>query len=230
MANPTAAVTGATGTQAGPGAPALAGWSRRWVWALPVWGVLLGLSTLTHQPSYDTDFRGYADYVTTDYFLVSHLVGSIFGAALGIVGAVALVLLLAVTGAVRMAIWGLVAFVIGQVLTTSIFGVAAFFQPAIGNAFLDGQEAAARSVNEDVYGPALFATVGVGLLLWIVGLVQLGRAMRRSTEIPNWVGLVFAIAAPVFAIAGFSFELLQPVAGFVLGGTPAYAASRLTAH
>ena len=114
-------------------------------------------------------------------------------------------------------------------LTTSVFGVAAFFQPALREAFLDGQEASARSSNEDVYGPALFATVGIGLLLWLLGVVQLGRAIRRAGVTPAWVGLAFAVAGPVFAIAGFSLEFLQPVAGFVLGGTAAVAASRLSA-
>lgn len=191
--------------------------------------MLLGLSTLTHQPSYDTDFRGYAEYVTTDQFLVSHLIASVLGAALGVLGAVALVVLLAESRAARIAFAGLVAFVIGQVLTTSVFGVAAFFQPAVGEAFLEGQEASARSINEDVYGPALFATVGISLLLCLFGVVQLGRAIRRAGVTPAWVGLAFAIAGPVFAIAGFSLELLQPVAGFVLGGTAAVAASRLSA-
>lgn len=217
------------GSTPGPvGLAALSPLARRWIWALPVWGLLLGLSTLTHQPSYDTDFPGYADYITTDRFLISHLGASILGAGLGIIGAVALLVLLAETPAVRIAFWGLLAFIIGQVLNTAVFGVAAFFQPAIGDAFLDGQQAVARTVNEDVYGPTLFATVGVGLVLWIFGLVQLGRAMRRSGEIPGWAGLAFAIAAPLFAIAGFLLEPLQPVAGFVLAASAAVAASRLS--
>jgi hypothetical protein len=62
----------------------------RWgLWLVPVYGALLALATITHQPDYDTDFRGYAEYVTTDWFLVSHLGASIAGAALGILGVVA---------------------------------------------------------------------------------------------------------------------------------------------
>ena len=125
------------------GRTALTSAARRWVWALPAWGVLLGLSTLSQQPSYDTDFAGYAEYVTTGRFLASHLVASILGAALGVVGAVALLVLLAETPGVRLAFGGVVAFAMGQVVLTSVFGVAAFFQPAIGHAFLAGQEAVA---------------------------------------------------------------------------------------
>lgn len=202
--------------------------ARRAIWALPAWGVLLALSTLTHQPSYDTDFPAYADYITTDHFLVSHLVGSIFGAGLGVIGAFALVVLLASTRGARLAFWGLLAFTVGQVLNASVFGVAAFFQPAIGEAFLDGDEAVARTVNESVYGPALFATVGVGVLLWTSGLVQIGEALRRSLTVPAWVGRAFVIAAPVFAIAGIPFGVLQPIAGGVLAAAAFVTARNLT--
>jgi hypothetical protein len=186
------------------------------------------LSTLSQQPSYDTDFAGYAEYVTTGRFLASHLVASILGAALGVVGAVALLVLLAETPGVRLAFGGVVAFAMGQVVLTSVFGVAAFFQPAIGHAFLAGQEAVARSVNEDVYGPSLFATAGTGLLLWVFGVVQLGRAIRRSGVSPAWAGQTFAIAGLTFVIGFFAFDLLQPIAGFALGAAAAVTASRLS--
>ncbi len=80
-------------------------WARRWVWLLPMWGVLLALSTLTHQPDYDADFEGYADYITTTGFLLSHLLASIGGAVLAVIGAVALAVALASRPAVRTA-WG----------------------------------------------------------------------------------------------------------------------------
>ena len=195
---------------------AIARWARAWVWVLPVWGALLAVSTVTHQPDYDTDFEGYADYVTTAPFLLSHLVASIGGAILAVVGAVALAVALAATPAARAALGGLVAFLAAQVLMTCGFAVAAFFQPAVGRAFQDGHDAAARSVNEDVYGPEVFATIGVGLLLFIVGAALLGRAANRSGLTPVWAGRLFALAAPAFAISGFTVDILQPVAGVLL--------------
>ena len=77
---------------------------------MAVWGLLLSLSTLTHQPDYDTDLEKYAEYITTTRFLLSHLVASIGGAALAVVGATALAVRLAVTPAARTALWGLAAF------------------------------------------------------------------------------------------------------------------------
>lgn len=196
-------------------------WARIWVWLLPVWGVLLAVSTVTHQPSYDTDFPAYADYVTTAPFLVSHLVASIGGAALAVIGATALAIALAATPAVRTAMGGLTAFIASQVLMTAGFAVAAFFQPAIGRAFQDGHDAVSRAINEDVYGPEVFATIGIGLLLFILGAALLARAANRSGLTPVWAGRAFAIAAPAFAIAGFSLEMLQPVAGLVIAASTA---------
>lgn len=191
-------------------------WARTWVWLLPVWGVLLALSTVTHQPSYDTDFEGYADYVTTAPFLVSHLVASIGGAALAAIGAVALAVSLAATPGARTALRGMTAFIGAQVLMTAGFAVAAFFQPAIGRAFHDGHGAVSRAVNEDVYGPELFATIGLGLLLFVVAAGLLGRAANQSGRVPVWAGRMFALAVPAFAVAGFSLEVLQPVAGLLI--------------
>jgi hypothetical protein len=63
--------------------------ARGALWALPVWAALLFISTLTHQPDPQSDFPGFAAYVTTSQFLLSHLVGSIAGAAIGSIGVAA---------------------------------------------------------------------------------------------------------------------------------------------
>src|SRR6516225_3866829 len=77
-----------------PTSSTLEHYARRGLWALPVWALLLFLGTLTHQPSYQTDFPAYARYVTTTEFLISHLVASILGAAIGILGFIALFIVL----------------------------------------------------------------------------------------------------------------------------------------
>src|SRR5690348_17174483 len=89
-------------------------WARRWVWALPAWGALLALSTVTHQPPARTEFAAYADYVTTPQFLVSHFGASLFGAALGTVGAFALAILVVNRGGRPAVLRGVIAFVVGQ--------------------------------------------------------------------------------------------------------------------
>lgn len=64
-------------------------------WLLPAFGLLLALSTIRQQPPVQTDFEGYARFVTTGEFLVSHLVASIGGAGLAILGVCSVFVLLA---------------------------------------------------------------------------------------------------------------------------------------
>lgn len=105
--------------------PQINTFARRALWALPVWAALLFLGTLTHQPDPRTNFADFAAYVTTPVFLISHLVASIGGAALGSIGVIALVLYLQDTKVAGRAIAGMVATVLGNTYVSAIFGVAA---------------------------------------------------------------------------------------------------------
>ena len=84
------------------------GFARGALWALPIWAILLFLGTLTHQPDPQTDFAGFAAYVTTTSFLFSHLVNSIAGAAVGSIGIIGLMLYLQDSKAAGKAITGMV--------------------------------------------------------------------------------------------------------------------------
>ncbi len=57
-------------------------------------------SRVTQQPDVETDVAGYARYITTGEFLLSHLVASIGGAALAVLGVMAAAVFLA-AGRVR---------------------------------------------------------------------------------------------------------------------------------
>lgn len=172
---------------------------RLGLWALPVWSLLLLAGTLTHQPDYRTDFPAYARYVTTTRFLASHLVTSIAGSAIGVVGAVALFLVLLRRAPRPGAAWGLASFVLGNVIVSSVFGAAAYAQPAIGRAFLAG-DTGAVALNNDVYGPALFSMAAAGILLFSAGMLLLGIAVARSGTFPRWAGIGIAVFGPVFSL------------------------------
>jgi hypothetical protein len=200
-------------------------YARRGLWALPVWAALLHVSTLTHQPSYSTDFPAYARYVTTTPFLVSHLGASILGAAIGILGLTALFILLASRRTSRLALVGWVTSVIASVLFTSVAGVAAFAQPAIGRAYLAGHTDQAVAINSDVYGPPLFATALPALLLVASGIVLFGVAVARSGWLPRWAGIGFALGGVMFTIIGFLIGEVQPVGAAVMAVSTTWVAS-----
>lgn len=206
----------------------LEGWARTAVWALPAYGVLLAVSTITQQPDYRTDFPAYAEYVTTTTFLASHLVASIAGAALGMIGAAALFVLTEHASPGR-AKTGFALWAFGQAGLLSIFGVAAFVQPAIGDAFLDGDGAAAEALNTAVYEGPLVVAASVSLLLFVAGGILLGMATRSVRTWPRWIGTAFAVSTTVFAVGVFiEIPFLQPAAG--IGVAAAAAAAALSAR
>lgn len=181
--------------------------ARRAIWALPVWAAMLFLGTLTHQPDPQTVFSDFAAYVTTNGFLLSHLLNSIVGAAIGSIGVIDLMLLLQDTKAAGKAITGMAATVVGNTLTASIFGVAAFAQPAMGRVFLAGQDNALDFYN-NVYAAPLFITALVSLLLFIVGGVFTGMAITASGR---WTGWVYALTTIGFVLSNFLLPVGQSV-------------------
>jgi hypothetical protein len=199
-------------------------YARRGLWALPVWAVLLAIGTLTHQPSPTTDFPGYAAYITTTPFLISHLVASILGAAIGVLGFIALAALLVRGRSAGMAVTALVITVLATTLTTSVFGAAAFAQPAIGRAYLAGLTEQAIAFNTDIYGVPLFATAIPGLLLFAVGVSLFGVAVARSRSLPKRAGIGLAVGGPLFAIVGFLIGDVQPFAAVLMALSTAWIA------
>jgi hypothetical protein len=203
--------------------------TRLGVLAIPVYGLLVFLSTLSHQPDYRTDFRAYAEYVTTTSFLVSHLVGSILGTTIGLLGVLALGAVLASTGARRLGLRGLVLSVAGMALLMTLFGAAAFAQPAIGRTYLAGQQAAV-AINSDLYSAPAVAVGLTGGLLYSAGAVLLGVALWRAGTLPRWAGVPYGVAVPLIAVVGLAVGVAQPIGAVLLIVSGAWIASTVWAR
>ncbi|XVV16462.1 hypothetical protein ACQP2X_19470 [Actinoplanes sp. CA-131856] len=191
---------------------------KAFVWALPAHGVLLGLSTLSHQPPV-SDFTAYAEYTTTDIFLVSHLGASVFGAALAILGASGLAFSLGS----KPAFAGLALTTIANVFLAATFGSAAFVQPGIGRAHLAGVPGMATLNGDTAYGPALFATALSASFLLVVAAVVMGVAINRAGRRPY--GIAYAALITLF-VAGIAMPVVQPFAGFGFAAATALLAFR----
>jgi hypothetical protein len=191
-----------------------------------VYGILLGLSTITHQPSVD-DFDAYARYTTTDVFLASHLGASIFGAALAILGVTALTAFLIRSTAARTSVAGLVLTTVSNVFMAAAFGSAAFVQPGIGRAHLAGMDGMPALNADTAYGPALFATALGATFLLMVAAVVTGVAIARSNRRLRWLGVGYAVVIPAFALSGQLVQSVQAATGFALAAVTAVLAWRL---
>lgn len=210
-----------------PGGGQLERTARAGLWALPGWAVLLLVGTVTHQPPPQTRLGAWAGYVTTPWFVASHLVASIVGAAIGSVGIVALAACLIGAGMVRGGVWGLILGVTANTLLTAVFGIAAFAQPAIGRLYQAGHTTLAHVMYDGAAQGAWLVVTGVaGAVLLAGSLVVLGAAVARSGWLPRRAGIGLAVSGPLFAIVGFLLDdFIQTIAAVLLISFTAWIAA-----
>ena len=183
-------------------------WIRTGLLALPISGVLTAWATLTPQPNPSTEFEAWSHFVTTTYFMLTHLLGTMLGIILLIFGVIALGAYLAKEGGhSRRLGLGLVAMVVtiaANMLFLPITGWAAFGEPAIGRAYLSGIEEAMQ-INP---GPDFSAIFLLSVVLAFIGNVLLGIAILRSRMLPKWAGAIWIAWAVMFYVAGVLYGLL----------------------
>ena len=177
-------------------APSITRWIGIGLLGLPLYGALTFLSSLNPQPDPNTHYEAWARFVTTDFYLLKHLFASGLGLILVIFGTIALGAYLITSRAGRMGLVGMVITVFGTLLFLMIGGLSIFAVPKEGQAFLAGIEEYAK-LPTILADTALLPTMGVGVLLMLVGNVLLGVAVWRSGTLPKWAGALWA-AAPVF--------------------------------
>jgi hypothetical protein len=146
-----------------------------------------------------------------------------------LLGVVALLAFLARGPAVTAAIVGTALTIIGNVGNLALLGVAAFAQPAIGRAYLDG-EPGVPDLNDDVYGTQLFATAGVGILCFIAGAILVGIAIARVDGALRWAGISYAASLALFPVLFFAFAAAAPIAGALFAAVGVVVALRLPRH
>jgi hypothetical protein len=180
-------------------------WTRVGLLALPISGVLTAWTTLTPQPNPSTDFEAWSGFVTTTYYLVSHLLGTMLGIILLIFGDFALGAYLAMgRRSVRLGLVAMVITIVANTLGLVITGWPSFAAPAIGRAYLAGMEEAMRI---DV-GTDLIVIFMITITLGFVGNVLLGIAIWRSRTLPKWAGAIWIAWGVMFYIAGVLYGLL----------------------
>jgi hypothetical protein len=150
-------------------------------------------SSIEGQPDPNTQLEAWARFVTTDQYVLGHVLGSILGLVFAIFGVFALGAYLATSRAGRLALVAVVMTVLGAALFLPLQGVATFSAPEEGQAVLAGLE-------EFVALPDIFANTVMGLtgfaviVLSFVGNILLGVAVWRSGVLPRWAGALWAAA------------------------------------
>lgn len=192
--------------------------ARIGVWGLPVFAATLFASTITHQPPPQTDLADWSRYVTTNEFLFSHIAFSIGGAVFGAIGAVSLGVVLMERGSVKLGLWGLLTGLTANVVGPSIFGIAAFAQPAIGRFYLAGHHDLAPNLYLDAaQGTPMVIVALLFILLLVASFIIFGVAFARLALMPRWAGIGYAVSGPLFAVIGFELDnWVQSVAAVLM--------------
>ncbi len=192
--------------------------ARIGLWALPVYAFTLGAGTITHQPAPQTDLAGWSQYVTTTEFLVSHIVFSIFGAVFGAIGAMSLGVILIQRGSVKLGLAGLLTGVSSNVVITSVFGIAAFAQPAIGRLYQSGHHDLAQSVYYDAaQGTPMVIVALISIVLLVTSFIVFGVAFARLALMPRPAGVGYSVSGVLFALIGFVLDnWIQTVAAVLM--------------
>jgi hypothetical protein len=186
-------------------------WVRAGLWGLPAYGLLTFFTTLDPQPNPAEHYDEWARYVTTDTYVLSHVLGSALGLIFAVFGTVALGAYLARTRSGRLAMVSMVLTVLGLLLFLLGMGVSAFAAPMEGQAHLAGL---GLDDLPDSFAGTVQSTVGLmTVVLLFVGNVLLGVAVWRS-GMSRWAGALWILAAVLM----YPFGLV--VAAAVTGSTP----------
>ncbi len=214
-------------------APNISRWIGIGLLGLPLYGVLTFFSGIDPQPDPNTHYEAWSRFVTTNHYVLGHLLGSILGLIFLIFGVFALGVYLATSRAGRLGLVAMVITVVGQALGLTIGGVTAFATNAIGRAYLAG----IKDVMQVEFATEMTVTLGLTILLLFVGNLLLGIAVWRSGTLPKWAGAIWVASALMFYVLGAVAGMLttgaslptQPVGGLLIaisGGWIAWSVLR----
>src|ERR671917_209054 len=172
-------------------APNIARWIGIGLLGLPLYGALTFWSSLEGQPDASTQLEAWARYVTTNHYVLGHVLGSILGLIFLIFGVFALGVYLATSSAGRLGLWAMAITVLGSALFLPLQGVTTFSAPEEGQAVLAGLEEV--EALPPIFANTVFGLTGlVVIVLGFVGHVLLGVAVWRSGTLPRWAGAFWA--------------------------------------
>lgn len=155
--------------------------------------------------------------VTTTGYFAGQFVGSVLATTFGIFGVIALFAYLTNTSAGRWVSVAMISSVLGLALILSSLGVLAYALPAVGRAYLSGQEDAFRIADAFFSGPLI--AIFFLSLFYAVGSVLFGVEIWRSGTLPKWAGVLYA-ASGLFISFPLPIDTFRVVGAvlLILGG------------
>jgi hypothetical protein len=207
-------------------------WIRAGLWALPAAWLVTAWGALEPQPDQEKDPAAWARFVSSDTYQFSHLLGAFAGTLLALFGIFALGCFLASGRSARLAVPSMTIAAAGTALLLVPAVISTFATPAIGGAYLKGNE----DVMQLEFPASMTGAFLLGLLLAFVGSVLLGISVWRCRILPRWAGALWVAGAALFYVLGVVLGLVttgsslptQPAGALLLaaaGGWIAWCAS-----
>jgi hypothetical protein len=198
-------------------------WIRLGILALPVSGLLtlVGLLGRRSTPNPRVAPKQAAEAASSGVYVVSQLVGNVFGLTLLILGVLALTVYLAETRGKSVALAGMILSIAGIGPIMSAMGVTIYALPVLGRAYLNGQHDALQVV-EALFGKPLTSIFFVAFLLYAAGFILFGVSIWRSGVLPKGASISVGIHAPLFSSFIQSPPGILTIVGsilFIFGGT-----------
>jgi len=171
--------------------------------ALPLAGLLTLLATIA-----STAFFDFSDasvdpeevaraYGSSSYFL-SQFVGYILGLTLLTLGVFALTVYLSDIRGERWTLVAMVLSILGIGLLLSHYGLRSYAVPALGGAYLSGEQGAVEMANV-IFGDPARSVFYAAFLLYSAGFILFGFATWGSGTLPQWAGVLLALHAPLLS-------------------------------
>jgi hypothetical protein len=184
--------------------------TTRWIGigllGLPLYGALTFWSSINPQPDPNTRYEAWARYVTTDHYVLGHVLGSTLGLIFAIFGTFALGVYLANSRAARLGLVAMVVTILGSTLFLPAMGVSTYAVPEEGQAYLAGIEE--FSELPDTFADTVFMITSLlTIVLLFVGNVLIGVAVWRSETLPRWAGALWAGAAVLMYPLGIVYAV-----------------------
>jgi hypothetical protein len=184
--------------------------TTRWIGigllGLPLYGAMFFWSSFEGQPDPDTQLRAWSRFVTTDYYVISHLLSNILSLIFLIFGLFALGAYLATSRAGGMGLVAMFLTVLGSALHLPLQGVATFAWPKEGQAVLASYEALPSIFADTVQMLTALAVI----LLSLVGNILVGAAVWRSGTLPKWSGALWAGAYVLVSLSLIYGQTISP--------------------
>ena len=136
-------------------------------------------------------------YDSTGYFL-SQFVGYVVGLTLLTLGIFALTVYLSDIRGERWTLIAMVLRILGVGLLLSHYGLRTYAVPALGGAYLNGEQNAVEMANV-IFGDPTESVFYAAFVLYSVGFLLFGFAVWGSGTLPRWAGVLLALHAPLLS-------------------------------